>query len=273
MMSTLIVRYAAPLAAFGHTSRFDTRSTAATPTLSGVQGLVAAAAGISRTDAWPDWLSELHLAIRVDHPGHRITDYHTVNQPPARAYRWLDGQRKVAPGKLKTGKVGAQHISYSGDRGRVTVLANADGDRATFNTFVSRREYITDATFLIAIHDPNGTVEAALHAPVWAMYAGRKSCPLTEPFLLGRYDGSAESAITIVPTVPHPTETATDRDLERDAVLFTEPTTSTTSVEDRNDRASGFKRYRSQRRWYTSVTVPAVPDWFDVAERLAGARG
>jgi CRISPR system Cascade subunit CasD len=268
-MATLLLRYSAPLAAFGHTARFDHRPSAPTPTLSGIQGLIAAAAGVGRATPWPEWIAALHLAIRVEHAGRLMTDYHTVNQPPARNYRWLDGQRKVKPRALKQGKVEPQHVSYSGDRGRALVLANADGARASFDTFVSRRGYVADATFLIAVADPTGNIDRFLNSPTWAIYAGRKSCPLTEPLILGSTPKSPEQAVATTPTVAHPSEGDGNQTLTRQALLFTQVAGQTQTPEDRNDRAAGFKRYRPQRRWHTQVAVPVAVDWFSVIDDLS----
>jgi CRISPR system Cascade subunit CasD len=248
-MTTLLLRYSTPLAAFGHTARFDNRSTATTPTLSGVQGLIAAAAAVGRETAWPDWIASLHLAVRVEHAGVRMSDYHTVNQPPADAYRDLE----------------------PADVDRVRVLANAEGARATFDTFVTRRSYVADATFVIAVADPTGDIDQALDGPAWAIYAGRKSCPLTEPFLLGRTSHSPEEAVAALPTVAHPTEANIGETATRHTLLFTEPANPAAAFESRNDRAAGFRRYRPQRRWHTEVTVPVAADWFDVIDHLTAA--
>lgn len=245
-MSSVLLRYASPLMSFGHSGRFDNRPTAATPTVSAIQGMVAAAAGIGRGETWPDWLADLHLAMRVDHRGTVINDYHTVNQPPLRRYAGLSEK----------------------DLSKVRVLADAEGKNKPGATVVSRRGYVADATFLVAIHDPAGTVSSLLAAPVWHLYAGRKSCPLTAPFLLGRHEGSPEAAVATVPTVPHPTESQLRiGDLvERDTVVFTDP--GGTPSEARHDRASGFRRHRPCRRWHTTVTVSTVASWFDVHDHL-----
>jgi CRISPR system Cascade subunit CasD len=247
-MSTLLLRYAAPLAAFGHSARFDDRASATTPTLSGIQGLIAAAAGIGRNSPWPEWIALLHLAIRVDHTGTRISDYHTVNQPPARPYRGLD----------------------PADLDRVRVLANADGGRASFDTFVSHRGYVADATFLVAVDDPTGEISQVLTDPTWALYAGRKSCPLTEPFVLGHTAVRPEDAIASVPTVSHPANPDLNRMQGLVAEVFTMPDGPGT-FEDRHDRATGFKAHRPQRRWQVEVAVPVVEDWFVVIDQLRGA--
>lgn len=248
-MSSLIVRYAAPLMAFGHSGRFDNRPTAATPTVSAIQGMIAAAAGVGRDRAWPDWVRDLHLAIRIDHAGTVIADYHTVNQPPLRRYERLSVK----------------------DLEKVRVLADADGANKRGATVVSRRGYVADATFLLAIDDADGRAAEALTSPVWHLYAGRKSCPLTSPFVLGAVEAKPERAVATVPSAPHATEPADLAEVTRHAVVFTDPGGGAAS-EDRNDRASGFRRHRPARRWHIDVTVPVARSWFDVHDHLsAGA--
>lgn len=248
-MSTLVLRYAAPLASFGHTSRFDTRATAATPTLSAIQGMVAAAAGAGRDRPWPAWIADLHVAIRTEHPGTPLSDYHTINQPPLKSYRDI-------PTK---------------DRNKIKILANAEQGRASFNTLVTRRHYIADSTFLLTIDDPTGNVTDVLTAPRWAISAGRKTCTLTAPFLLGHHPDSPENAAAAVPTVTHPTERDLDGTATRALARFSAPDSSAPNGghEDRNDRAAGFRNHRVQRRWHTRVTVPVTTDWFAVIDELA----
>lgn len=241
-MTSVVLRYSAPLMAFGHTARFDQRATAATPTLSALQGMVAAAAGHGRAEPWPDWIGQLRVAIRVDRAGRILNDYHTINQPSRRRYRHLEPK----------------------SRERTRVLATADGGRASFDTFQTRRSYVADAGFLVAVHDPDGLVEAALRAPRWSIYAGRKSCPITEPFVLGRSELLPERAIAVVPTVG-----GGDDEVELDAIFFDPPTDGSSAAREiRNDRASGFGSYRPQPRWSVTVTVAQVPDWFIVMDQL-----
>ncbi|SDL96514.1 CRISPR system Cascade subunit CasD [Corynebacterium mycetoides] len=63
--------------AWGDESRFKTRATSATPTKSGIVGLLAAAQGRRRTDPIED-LAELTLAVRVDQSGSLLRDYQTA---------------------------------------------------------------------------------------------------------------------------------------------------------------------------------------------------
>lgn len=76
-MSTLLLRLAGPLQAWGDGSRFTRRDTATTPTKSGVLGLLAAAQGRRRTDPLED-LVGLRFGVRVDQPGRLVTDFQTA---------------------------------------------------------------------------------------------------------------------------------------------------------------------------------------------------
>ena len=78
-MSTLLLRLAAPLQAWGIASKFDTRGTAREPSKSGVIGMLAAAMGLSREeDEQLKDLAALLFGVRIDQPGTFIRDYHTA---------------------------------------------------------------------------------------------------------------------------------------------------------------------------------------------------
>lgn len=76
-MSTLVLRLAAPLQAWGSASRFTRRATEAAPTKSGVIGLLAAADGRRRTDSIED-LVGLRFGVRIDQPGRLVRDFQTA---------------------------------------------------------------------------------------------------------------------------------------------------------------------------------------------------
>jgi CRISPR system Cascade subunit CasD len=86
-MSTLLIRLAAPLQAWGGESKFKRRMTNREPTKSGVIGLIAAALGYGREDSIAHLL-ELKFAVRIDQVGEIIKDFHTAhtfgenNKPP-----------------------------------------------------------------------------------------------------------------------------------------------------------------------------------------------
>lgn len=82
-MSVLLLRLAAPMQAWGDSSRFTRRQTRTEPTKSGVLGLLAAAQGRRRTDPVED-LAALLFGVRVDQPGRLVRDFQTA--------RSLDGR-------------------------------------------------------------------------------------------------------------------------------------------------------------------------------------
>lgn len=148
---TVFLRLEGPMQAWGdQESKFVIRRTAEAPTKSGVIGLFCAALGISRSRASEEWLPRLgalRMGVRVDAPGVRWWDYHTVG---ARM------QMRTAEGKHKPGAM------------------------------LTRREYLCDASFLVAVQgEPVLIAEltAALRAPRWTLYLGRKSCPPSRPLL------------------------------------------------------------------------------------------
>ncbi len=77
-MSTLLLRFAAPMQAWGADSRFDIRKTNREPTKSGVVGLLAAALGLQR-DAPLNELNALRMGVRVDREGVLLRDFHMVH--------------------------------------------------------------------------------------------------------------------------------------------------------------------------------------------------
>jgi CRISPR system Cascade subunit CasD len=76
-MSTLLLRFAGPLQAWGSSSRFSNRMTEREPTKSGVIGLIAAAMGRRRTDSIDD-LTKIRFGVRIDQVGKLLRDFHTV---------------------------------------------------------------------------------------------------------------------------------------------------------------------------------------------------
>jgi len=85
-VSSLALRLAAPLQAWGDSSRFVRRGTQQWPSKSGIVGLLAAAMGRRRTDPIEDLL-HLRLGVRLDQPGELLRDFQTA--------RSLDGSRRM----------------------------------------------------------------------------------------------------------------------------------------------------------------------------------
>ena len=90
-MSTLLLRLAAPLQAWGVDAKFNRRGTERIPTKSGVVGLIAAALGRRRNESTDD-LQSLHFGVRVDREGALLHDYHTAKsekEPPYVTHRYF----------------------------------------------------------------------------------------------------------------------------------------------------------------------------------------
>jgi CRISPR system Cascade subunit CasD len=151
--NTLFLRLEGPFQAWGdQQSKFLIRRTAEAPTKSGVIGLLCAALGVSRSQAAEEWLpnlSTLRMGVRIDTPGVRWWDYHTVGA--GMDMRIAEGEGKTKPGAMLT-----------------------------------RREYLCDASFLVALQAQPGLiaeVAAAVKHPKWTLYLGRKCCPPCRPLL------------------------------------------------------------------------------------------
>ncbi|CAG6391826.1 type I-E CRISPR-associated protein Cas5/CasD [Streptomyces cocklensis] len=163
-MSALLLRLAGPLSSYGSASSFHhRRGTHPHPTRSALIGMFAAAQGRPRLRALaphhdlPDEPSyhDLTFTIRIDRPGTLLTDFHTVG------------------GGLPHGE--GLRMSKGGYRS------------AARSTLVTRRDYLADAVFTVAVQGPEPLVEriaTTLEHPVWAPYLGRRCCIPDEPLLL-----------------------------------------------------------------------------------------
>ena len=168
-MATLLLRLAAPLQAWGADSKFEIRKTDREPTKSGVIGLLAAALGLRRDETGPlEELNQLRFAVRVDREGSLLVDFHTAGNP--------------TPGEVKR--------------------ARAAG-RAPSPPYVTKRQYLSDAVFLVGLESKDYALlerlEYALRHPAFPLFLGRRSCPPTMPFCLGIREGDLLDVIRAEP--------------------------------------------------------------------------
>ncbi|MFD3680386.1 type I-E CRISPR-associated protein Cas5/CasD [Streptomyces sp. NPDC058613] len=151
-MTGLILRLAGPLQSWGERSAFSAvRDTAPFPTRSALTGILAAAEGLPRGAAL-DGYDPLQFTVRIDRPGVLLTDYHT------------------AGGGYPT------HLT-----------AATSGGKNKGDAVITRRHYLADAVFVVAITGPEQRITdiaGALQHPHWAPYLGRRSCVPDEPLLL-----------------------------------------------------------------------------------------
>ncbi len=147
-MSVLLLRLSGPLQSWGVQSRFGVRDTMREPSKSGVVGLLCAALGRPRAAPTAD-LAALRMGVRVDCEGGVLRDYHTA--------------------------------------GRSGFL-RASGAVETAQVILSNRYYLTDARFLVGLEGDDTAllerIHAALRAPRWPLYLGRKACVPGEPVWL-----------------------------------------------------------------------------------------
>jgi CRISPR system Cascade subunit CasD len=133
---------------WGDHSRFTIRDTRREPTKSAVIGLLCAALGRPRWEPVAD-LTALKMGVRINQEGLVQCDYHTVQDS----------------------------IKSSGSKG---------------DTVISQRYYVADADYLVGLEGSDlaflETLNAALQAPVWQLYFGRKSFVPSRPVQVGVVD-------------------------------------------------------------------------------------
>ncbi|PWE32211.1 type I-E CRISPR-associated protein Cas5/CasD [Maritimibacter sp. 55A14] len=155
MTDYLVFTLSATIGAMGDLAGHERRGSHLWPGRSAVTGLLGAALGLRREDDFSD-LDELGLAVApfVSGSEHVVRDYHTVETVPSAKARHPNSR----PEALRMA-------------GRTT------------NTTITLRDYRTGLLFGVALWG-GGKLEhlrAALEEPVFALYFGRKSCPLSAP--------------------------------------------------------------------------------------------
>jgi CRISPR system Cascade subunit CasD len=146
------------MGAFGDIAVGERRATWDVPSKSGVLGLVAAALGLKREEtSRHQALDEgLGFAVRQDDAGRPLRDYHTAQAPKARKGRaWRTRREELEADDLNT--VLSERVYRLEPESTVVLWTKADGAPA-----------LTD-------------IEAALKRPTFALYLGRKACPLGWP--------------------------------------------------------------------------------------------
>lgn len=170
------------LASWGEQAVGESRHSATHPSRSAVLGLLAAALGIRRDEE--DKLTALSEAVgfgfKVTHSGLLLKDYHTIQVPPEDKKA---KHRYTRRDEVRSGKLG---------------------------TVLSSREYRQDTFTLVAAWlNESGSyaideLQQKLLQPVFQLYLGRKSCPLSLP--LNPKTIAAESFISALDQYPLLTE-------------------------------------------------------------------
>lgn len=178
----LILRLDGPMQAWGTHTFEDFRPCNAFPTRSGLLGLLGACLGLDRRDSAS--LEQLAMSVEFTVRADRAVLRPGEEEPMAKAAVKLP------------------------DFHTVLAARKVDGS-ANKNPVVSRREYLFDAAFTVAIGaKPNApvrldTIAQALRRPCFTPVLGRRSCPITRPLLedfpIEKEDAKAALA-TVAPT-------------------------------------------------------------------------
>ena len=177
----LILRLDGPMQAWGSHTFEDFRPSNLFPTRSGLLGLLGACLGIDRGDqsGLERLAQSVEFTVRVD-----------------RAVRRSDVEKLMPKAAVKLP-----------DFHTVLAARKVDGS-ANKNPVVSRREYLFDAAFTVAVgakpHAPI-TLEAiaeALRRPCFTPVLGRRSCPITRPLLEGAPVEESDAKAALAKVVP-----------------------------------------------------------------------
>jgi len=152
MQPFVVFGLTASLGAMGELAGHERRGALLWPGRSAVIGLMGAALGIRR-DGDFSALEALAVTVGVYDSGAPLRDYHTIETVPSAAVK--------APN--------SRPEALSAARGRS-------------NTTITLRDYRCAPLFGVAVSGPGlAPLAAALNAPVFTLYLGRKSCPLAAP--------------------------------------------------------------------------------------------
>jgi len=152
MRPFLIFGLTASLGAMGELAGHERRGALMWPGRSAVIGLMGAAMGIRR-DGDFSALEALEVTVGVYDSGSPLRDYHTIETVPSAAMKTPNSR----PEALRSA------------RGRT-------------NTSITLRDYRAGPLYGVAVAGEGlPALAAALNAPVFTLYLGRKSCPLAAP--------------------------------------------------------------------------------------------
>jgi CRISPR system Cascade subunit CasD len=165
----LILRLDGPMQAWGTHTFEDFRPSNLYPTRSGLLGLLAACLGIERSDPTGQaaLAASVEFSVRVDIAVERLGRKQPMKKPRVK----LPDFHTVMDARKVDGKVNKFPV-------------------------VSRREYLFDAAFTVAVGSKADALVAlesiadALRRPLYTPTLGRRACPPTRPLLDGEVDAA-----------------------------------------------------------------------------------
>lgn len=225
MQPYLVFTLSATLGAMGDLAGHERRGSWAWPGRSAVLGMLGAALGIRR-DGDFSALEALSLAVAVFDDGHPMRDYHTVETVPSAVMKRANSRPEAlrAAGKLRS------------------------------NTTITLRDYRAGGLYGVAVWggDP-APLAAALNAPRFTLYLGRKSCPLSAPPAAKVVEAdSVEGALALVQLPPW-------RRAMTARLLLADAGPDDSHIEERHDRAvdRALWHFAPRRVGYRAVEITA----------------
>lgn len=171
----LILRLDGPMQAWGTHTFEDFRPSNWFPTRSGLLGLLGACLGIERLDhaGLEQLAASVEFTVRADRD---------ANKPKKKPVKLADFHTVLAARKV-------------------------DGS-ANKNPVVTRREYLFDAVFTVAIGEKPGSpitldkITEAMRHPCYTPVLGRRSCPITRPLLEGEPIEASDAKFALASVIP-----------------------------------------------------------------------
>lgn len=178
----LILRLDGPIQAWGTHTYEDFRPSSLFPTRSGLLGLLGACLGIDRNDhvGLERLAASVEFAVRVDRSALRPERDKLVDKE---SIKLVDFHTVLAARKV-------------------------DGS-ANKNPIVSRREYLFDAAFTVAVGEKSSasvkleSIADALRRPAFTPVLGRRSCPVARPLLDGDVTEADDAKACLASVIPH----------------------------------------------------------------------
>jgi len=177
----LILRLDGPIQAWGSHTFEDFRPSNLFPTRSGLLGLLGSCLGIDRGDhsGLEQLAQSVEFTVRAD-----------------RAVKRLDVEQLISKAAVKLP-----------DYHTIRNARKVDGSRNK-NAVESRREYLFDAAFTVAIGGKQNAlvtltaIADALLRPYFTPVLGRRSCPITRPLLDGTPVEASDAKAALVTALP-----------------------------------------------------------------------
>lgn len=157
-MSTLLLRFMAPMQSWGISAKFDSRSTERIPSKSAVIGMIAGALGRRRNESIDD-LNTLRFGVRVDREGQLLRDFQTAKNPNKKTSVY------GKPGIYRDYLADAAFlVGLEGDDERLKMIENAI-KHPVFPIFLGRRSCPPEGRVSLGIR--NASLMDALKAEPW----------------------------------------------------------------------------------------------------------